>query len=95
MVSKHFPPVSLVFVDRVHSYIEFCHCRARELLVPSGISHTCYHIIRAALHLEVGPISLEANCMKVQLLLGWRPASTTHYNITIITGANFSHMERP
>jgi hypothetical protein len=45
-------------------------------------------IIRAALHLEAGPIPLEADCMKVQHFLGWRPASTTHYN-KIIAGANF------
>jgi hypothetical protein len=36
--------------------------------------------LRAALHLEAGPIPLEADCMKFQLFLGWRPASTTHYN---------------
>jgi hypothetical protein len=44
--------------------------------------------LKAALHLEAGPIPLEANCMKFQPFLGWRPASTTHYN-RIITGANF------
>jgi hypothetical protein len=45
--------------------------------------------LRAALHLEAGPIPLEADCMKFQLFLGWKPVSTTHYN-QIITGANFS-----
>jgi hypothetical protein len=45
-------------------------------------------LFRAALHLEAWPIPLEAECMKFQPLLSWRPASTTHYN-TIITGANF------
>jgi hypothetical protein len=45
-------------------------------------------LIRAALHLEAGPIPLEADCMKFQPFLGWRPASTTHYG-KIITGANF------
>jgi hypothetical protein len=44
--------------------------------------------LRAALHLEAGPIPLEADCMKFQPFLGWRPASTTHYN-KIIMGANF------
>jgi hypothetical protein len=37
---------------------------------------------------DAGPIPLEADCMRFQPLLGWRPASTTHYN-KIITGANF------
>ena len=32
--------------------------------------------IMAALHLEPGPILLEADCMKFQPFLGWRPAST-------------------
>jgi hypothetical protein len=45
-------------------------------------------LLRAALHLEPGPIPLEADCIKFQTLLGWRLASTTHYN-KIITGANF------
>jgi hypothetical protein len=44
-------------------------------------------VLRAALHLEAGPNPLEADCMKFQPFLGWRPASTTHYN-KIITGAN-------
>jgi hypothetical protein len=44
--------------------------------------------LRAALHLEAGPILLEADCMKYLPFLGWRPASTTHYN-KIITWANF------
>jgi hypothetical protein len=40
------------------------------------------------MHLEAGPIPLMADCIKFQPLLGWRPASTTHYN-KIMTGANF------
>jgi hypothetical protein len=44
--------------------------------------------LRAALHLEARPIPLEADCMKFQPFLGWRLASTTHYN-KIITGINF------
>jgi hypothetical protein len=44
--------------------------------------------IMAALHLETGPIPLEAKCIKFQPLLGRRPALTTHYN-KIITRANF------
>jgi hypothetical protein len=44
--------------------------------------------LRATLYLEVGAIPLEADCMKLQPLLGWRPASTTHYN-QIKMGANF------
>jgi hypothetical protein len=44
--------------------------------------------LRAALHQEAGPISLEADCMKFHLFLGWSLASTTHYN-QIMTGANF------
>jgi hypothetical protein len=35
---------------------------------------------RFNLHLEAGLIPLEADCMKFQPLLGWRLASTTHYN---------------
>jgi hypothetical protein len=35
------------------------------------------------------PNPIEADCMKFQPFLGWRMASTTHYN-KIITGANFS-----
>jgi hypothetical protein len=46
------------------------------------------HLEAAGLQLEAGPIALEVNCMKFQVLLGWRPASTTHYN-KIITWANF------
>jgi hypothetical protein len=46
-------------------------------------------ILRAALHLEAGPIPLEVDCMKFQPFLGWRLVSTTHYN-KIITGANIS-----
>jgi hypothetical protein len=41
-----------------------------------------------SLHLETGPIPLEAKCIKFQPLLGRRPALTTHYN-NIITRANF------
>jgi hypothetical protein len=46
--------------------------------------------LRAALHLEARLIPLEVDCMKFQPLLGWRPASTTHYNKNIITWANFA-----
>jgi hypothetical protein len=55
--------------------------------LPLDGAHTCS--LRAALHLEARPIPLEADCMKFQPFLGWRPASTTHYN-KIITGANLS-----
>jgi hypothetical protein len=48
--------------------------------------------LRAALHLEAGPIPLEANCMKFQPFLGWRPASTTHYN-KIIKGPIFPYVK--
>jgi hypothetical protein len=51
-------------------------------------------MIRAALHLEAGPIPLEADCMKFQHFLGWRPASTTHYN-KIITWDNFPICKGP
>jgi hypothetical protein len=44
---------------------------------------------KGALHLEARPNPLQADCMKFQPFLGWRPASTTHYN-KIIMGANFS-----
>jgi hypothetical protein len=44
--------------------------------------------LRADIHLEAEPISLEANCMQFQPFLGWRPASTTHYS-KIIMGADF------
>jgi hypothetical protein len=46
-------------------------------------------LVRAPLHLEAGPIPLEADCMKFQPLLGWRSASTTYYN-KVTTGGNFS-----
>jgi hypothetical protein len=46
------------------------------------------NILRVALHLEAMPNPLEANCMKFQPFLGWRPASTSHYN-KIITWSNF------
>jgi hypothetical protein len=49
-------------------------------------------VLRAALHLKAGSIPLEADGMKFQPFLGWRPASTTHYN-KIITGVNFSICE--
>ena len=45
-------------------------------------------LLRATLHLEAWPIPLQADCMKVQPFLGWRLASTTHYN-KILTGVNF------
>ena len=48
-----------------------------------------FHQLRAALRLEAGPILLEADCMKSQFFLGWRLASTTHYD-KIITWANYS-----
>jgi hypothetical protein len=35
-----------------------------------GPSEVC--ILRAGLHLEAGPIPLEADCMKFQPFLGWR-----------------------
>jgi hypothetical protein len=46
------------------------------------------YMLRAALHLEAGPIPLEADCMEFQPFLGRRAASTIHYN-KIITWANF------
>jgi len=39
------------------------------------------NIFRAALHLEAGPIFLEANCTKFQHLLGQRPASSIQYKM--------------
>ena len=60
---------------------------ARITLLKSVLKHVL-PILRAALHLEAGPIHLEANWMKFQPFLGWRPASTTHYN-KIIAGVNF------
>ena len=45
-------------------------------------------ILRIALHLEAGPNPLETDYMKFQPFLGWRPASTTHYN-KIITRVDF------
>jgi hypothetical protein len=44
------------------------------------MAHSSPGVLRAPLHLEAGPITLEADCMKIQFFLGWRPASTTHYN---------------
>jgi hypothetical protein len=51
-------------------------------------------LLRAALHLEARPISLEADCTKFQPYLGWRSASTTHYN-KIRTGVNFPICKGP
>ena len=48
-----------------------------------------YLLSWAALHLKAGPIPFEVECMKFQPLLGWRLASTTHYN-KIITRIDFS-----
>ena len=48
--------------------------------------------LRVALHPKARPISLEADCMKFQPLLGWRPASTTHCN-KITTEANFPYVK--
>ena len=36
--------------------------------------------LRAALYLEARPINLQADCTKFKPLLGWRPASSSHYN---------------
>jgi hypothetical protein len=52
------------------------------------------YALRAALHMEAMPIPLEANCMKFQPFLGWRPALTAHYN-KIKTGAKFPICEGP
>jgi hypothetical protein len=63
-----------------------------QVILTSGTRpSTMYSVekgLRAALHLEAGPIPLEADCMKFQPFLGWRPASTTQYNKNI-RGANF------
>jgi len=40
------------------------------------------------MHSKAMPIPLEVDCMKFQAFLGWRPASTTHYN-KITTRATF------
>ena len=45
-------------------------------------------MLRAALHLVAGRIPLKADCMKFYPLLGWRSASTTHFN-RIIAGVSF------
>ena len=62
------------------------------LSVPQNIVMWCrtniQHKLKATLHLEARPIRLEANCIKSQPFLGWRPASTTH-SIKIIMRANF------
>jgi hypothetical protein len=57
------------------------------LLAPSTLGALKSNL-RSALHLEAGPIPLQANCIKFQPLLGWRLASTIHYE-KIITWANF------
>jgi hypothetical protein len=51
----------------------------------------CEVTLRAALHLEAGPIPLEADCMKCQPFWGWRLASISHYS-EILTRGGFSHM---
>jgi len=60
-------------------------CRGWIYIPPPPRPLECNSVVRAALHLEAGPIPIEADCMKFQPFLGWRPASTTHYN-KIITG---------
>ena len=62
--------------------------RALKLQWSRAFILVCEVALRAALHVEAGSISLEADCMKFKPLLGWRLASTTHYN-KIIIGANF------
>jgi hypothetical protein len=47
-------------------------------IVESSVGMVYIDYIRVALHLEAGPISLEADCTKFQPFLDWRPASTTH-----------------
>jgi hypothetical protein len=63
--------------------ISVCYCSRLRIVTAYGIS-----TLRVALHLEATPIPLEADCMKFQPFLGWRPASTTHCN-QIIMRANF------
>jgi hypothetical protein len=62
--------------------------RSRSVPLCALILFSFFTHVRAALHLEAGPIPLEAVCMKFESFLGWRPVSTTHYN-RIITGVNF------
>ena len=38
----------------------------------------CEVTLRAALHLEAGPIPLEADCMKFQPFMSWRPTRGDH-----------------
>jgi hypothetical protein len=54
----------------------------------SHITSFMVQLLRAALHLEAMPIPLEADCMKFQHFLGWRPASTTHFK-KILMKVNF------
>jgi hypothetical protein len=63
-------------------YNTYFHAKFVELSLEMASKH-----LRAALHQEVGPNPLEADCMQFQPFLGWRPASSTHYN-KIITGSN-------
>jgi hypothetical protein len=81
-------------------FLSPCQLAGPEEVRARGVFHLCFGSkgielivdlgfrLRAALHLEAGPIPLEVDCMKFQVFLGWRPASTPHYN-KIITGANF------
>jgi hypothetical protein len=71
-----------------HKYLCLTHVSRQQQfgLVQRTSLSGIYHLaqikrapLRVALHPEVGPIPLEADCMKFQPLLGWRPASTTHY----------------
>jgi hypothetical protein len=54
-----------------------------------GMASRCKTALKATLHLEIRPFPLEADCTKFEHFLGWRLASTTHYN-EIIMRANFA-----
>jgi hypothetical protein len=75
--SIHYLPFSSTHYSFVH--------RLTSITGPPGVSA---FKLRAALHLEAGPIPLEADWMKFQPFLVWRQVSTTHYS-KIIKGVNF------
>ena len=75
------------FVMCLQCYAQLC-CKPLTISPMQITLGQNWHVLRAALHLEAGPIPLEADCMKFQPFWGWRPASTKHYN-KIIMGANF------
>jgi hypothetical protein len=85
----YFVGASRVVWSELGPVAPFPPMRVLEVQWSRPLKLVCEVALRVAFHLEAGPILLEADCMKLQPILGWRPASTTHYD-KIMPGANFS-----